>query len=82
MTKKNRMVSFEAVACFREHRKKGISKAMMLHALKVAKDLGAENSTVFTLNPEQFPGSNRLYESVGFKLIGNRYTWKSSLLDS
>jgi GNAT superfamily N-acetyltransferase len=39
--KKNRMVSFEAVACFKEHRKKGISKAMMLHALKAARDLGA-----------------------------------------
>ena len=43
---KNKMVSFEAVDCFRDHRKKGISKAMML------------------------------YESAGFKLVGNRYTWK------
>ncbi|MGH4122714.1 MAG: GNAT family N-acetyltransferase [Clostridium sp.] len=75
---KNRMVSFEAVACFREHRKKGISKAMMLYALKAARGLGAEVSTVLTLTPEQFPAPNRLYEAAGFKLVGNRYTWKKA----
>lgn len=73
---KNKMASFEAVACFREHRKKGISKAMMLHALKAARDLGAEVSTVLTLTPDQFPAPNRLYEAAGFKLVGNRYTWE------
>ncbi|MCB2291369.1 GNAT family N-acetyltransferase [Clostridium sp. CS001] len=80
--KKNKMASFEAVACLREHRKKGISKALMFHALTVAKDLGAEISTVFTLTPDQFPAPNRLYESVGFELVGNRYTWKSNMLNS
>jgi GNAT superfamily N-acetyltransferase len=79
---KNRMASFEAVACFREHRKRGISKALMIHALKAAKDLGAEISTVFTLAPDQFPAPNRLYESVGFKLVANRYTWKSKVFNS
>lgn len=73
---KNKMASFEAVACFKEHRKKGVSKAMMLHALKVAGDLGAEVSTVFTLSPEQFPAPNRLYETAGFKLVGNRHAWR------
>lgn len=77
---KNKMASFEAVACFKEHRKKGICKAMMLYALKAAKDLGAETSTVFTLTPDKFPAPNRLYETVGFKLVGNRYSWKSKVL--
>jgi GNAT superfamily N-acetyltransferase len=76
--KKNKMASFEAVACFKEHRKKGISKAMMMHALKAARDLGAEVSTVLTLTPDQFPAPNKLYESAGFKLVGNRYTWKKN----
>jgi len=73
---KNKMASFEAVACFRQHRKKGLSKAMMLHALKAARALGAEVSTVLTLTPDQFPAPNRLYESVGFKLSGIKYIWK------
>jgi N-acetylglutamate synthase-like GNAT family acetyltransferase len=72
----NKMASFEAVACFKEYRKKGISKAIMIHSLKAAKDLGATVSTVFTLCPDQFPAPNRLYEAAGFKLVGNRYTWK------
>lgn len=75
---KNRMVSFEAVACFNEYRKRGISKAMMLHALKAARDLGAEVSTVFTLCPEKFPAPNKLYSAVGFKLVGNRFTWEKA----
>lgn len=73
---KNKMVSFEAVACHWDHRKKGISKAMMLHGLRAARDLGAEVSTVLTLTPDQFPAPNKLYEGVGFKLAGKRYTWK------
>lgn len=80
--KKNKMVSFEATACFRDYRKKGISKAMMLHALKAARDLGAEVSTILTLCPEQFPAPNRLYEGVGFKLVGNRFTWKKNKIVS
>ncbi|SHH37073.1 hypothetical protein SAMN02745196_00144 [Clostridium collagenovorans DSM 3089] len=70
------MVSFEAVACLMEHRKKGISKAMILHELKAAENLGAEVSTVFTLCPEKFSSPNRLYSGVGFKLVGNMFTWK------
>lgn len=73
---KNKMASFEAVACLREHRRKGISKAMMLYALKAARNIGAEVSTVLTLMPDQFPAPNKLYEGAGFKLVGNRYTWK------
>lgn len=73
---KNKMASFEAVACIKEHRRKGISKAMMLYALKKAKNLGATVSTVLTLCPEQFPAPNKLYESVGFTLVGNRHTWE------
>jgi GNAT superfamily N-acetyltransferase len=72
---KNRMAPFEAVACLKDHRKKGISKAMMRYALIAARDLGAEVSTVLTLCPEKFPAPNRLYETVGFKLVGNKYTW-------
>lgn len=73
---KNKMATFEAVACFDDHCKKGVSTAMMVYALKAARDLGAEVSTVLTLCPEKYPAPNRLYESAGFKLVGNRCTWK------
>ena len=73
---KNRMASIEAVSCYPEYRKKGIGKAMILYALNEAKKLGAERTTVFTAMPEEYPVPNRLYESVGFKVVGNLYIWK------
>ena len=76
---KNKMASFEAIACLKDYRKKGISKAMILYALRAARDLGASVSTVFTLCPEKFPAPNRLYEAAGFKLVGKRYTWEKHI---
>ena len=73
---KNKLVTIEAVSCFHEYRRKGISKALLLYALKISKDLGADKATVYTAMPEKYPAPNRLYESVGFKLIGNIYVWE------
>lgn len=44
--------------------------------LKNAKDLGADKATVFTAMPEKYPAPNKLYDSVGFKVVGNIYLWK------
>lgn len=41
-----------------------------------AKKLGAKKATVLTAMPEKYPAPNRLYESVGFKVVGNSYVWK------
>lgn len=75
---KNKMASFEAVACFFDHRKKSLSKAMMLTALKNAQALGAEMATIQTSWQKGHPAPNRLYESVGFELVGNLYFWEKS----
>lgn len=79
--KKNKMASIEAVSCYHDYRRKGISKAMILHALQEAKKLGAEKITVFTAMPERYPAPNRLYESVGFNVVENSYVWKKSKED-
>ncbi|WP_291581730.1 GNAT family N-acetyltransferase [Clostridium sp. UBA6640] len=73
---KNKMVSIEAVSCYPEYRKKGISKAMILYVINEAKKLGADKVTVLTAMPEKYPAPNRLYESAGFKIVGKLYTWK------
>lgn len=73
---KNKMVSIEAVSCYHEYRNKGISKALLMHELNVAINLGAEKATVYTAMPEQYPAPNKLYESVGFTVVGNLYVWK------
>jgi N-acetylglutamate synthase-like GNAT family acetyltransferase len=75
---KNKLVTIEAVSCYHDYRGKGISKALLLHELNVAKELGAEKATVYTAMPEKYPAPNKLYESVGFNLVGKRYVWKKS----
>lgn len=76
---KNKMASIEAVSCYKEYRKRGISKAMIYYALNEAKKLGAKKVTVFTAMPEKFPAPNRLYESVGFNVVGKSYVWKKEI---
>lgn len=73
---KNKLVTIEAVSCIHEYRRKGISKALLLHELNIAKNLGAGKATVYTAMPEKYPAPNKLYEAVGFKLVGNIYVWK------
>lgn len=77
---KNKIVTFVAVACKNEHRNKGLSKAMMLYALKNAQQIGARWATVQTSNPKYYPIPNKLYQSVGFKLVGKIYFWKAKIL--
>ncbi|TYR74153.1 GNAT family N-acetyltransferase [Rossellomorea vietnamensis] len=74
--KKNKLVTIEAVSCFHQYRKKGISKALLAHLLNTAKELGVSKATVYTAMPEKYPAPNRLYESAGFQLVGNRFVWK------
>ena len=73
---KNRLVTIEAVSCFHEYRGRGMSKTLLRRSLLAAKELGATKATVYTGMPEKFPAPNRLYESVGFNLVGTRYVWK------
>ncbi|MCB2290881.1 GNAT family N-acetyltransferase [Clostridium sp. CS001] len=73
---KNKLVTIEAVSCYHDYRGRGISKALLLHELNIAKDLGADKVTVYTAMPEKYPAPNKLYESVGFKVVGNIYVWK------
>lgn len=70
------MVSIEAVSCYHEFRNMGISKALLIYTLNAARMLGAKKATVYTAMPEKYPAPNKLYESVGFKIVGNTYVWK------
>jgi N-acetylglutamate synthase-like GNAT family acetyltransferase len=73
---KNKMASFEAVACHFNHRCKGLTKVIMRYALQKARELGAEKSTVQTSDQKRHPAPNKLYESVGFELVGNINFWR------
>ncbi|WP_286365493.1 hypothetical protein [Rossellomorea vietnamensis] len=55
-----------------------MSKALLVHLLNEAKELGASKATVYTAMPEKYPAPNRLYESAEFQLVGKRFVWKKA----
>lgn len=73
---KNKLITIEAVSCYHEYRRQGISRALLIALLRNAKKLGAEKATVYTAMPEKYPAPNKLYESIGFELVGNLYVWR------
>lgn len=75
---KNKLVTIEAVSCYHEYRRKGISKALLMNELYAARKLGADKASILTAMPEKFPAPNKLYESAGFKLVGNLFVWKKN----
>lgn len=77
---KNKIGTFEPVACHPDHKRRGLSKAIMLEGLKRAKDLGADIVTVQTSDPNRNFPANELYESVGFRKIGDLYFWRKKIL--
>lgn len=74
--KKNKLATIEAVSCFHEYRRMGISEALQIILLNNAKKLGANSATVYTAMAERYLAPNNLYEKVGFKLSGNLYVWR------
>jgi len=72
------MATVEAVSCDKQYRRKGLSRALLLHTLKTAKDMGAEIITVYTADLKNYPAPNALYESVGFKFVGNLRVWRKN----
>jgi GNAT superfamily N-acetyltransferase len=62
----NRTAEFEPVGTHREFRRRGLSQAMLLHGMRVARDTGAKHMTVACLGAPGNPAL-RLYEGVGFR---------------
>jgi GNAT superfamily N-acetyltransferase len=62
----NQSVEFEPVGTHPEHRRRGLSRAMLLHAMRKARDEGAKQATVVCLGAPGRPAARGLYYSVGF----------------
>ena len=62
---------FQPVGCHPNHRRKGVTRALILEGLHRLKALGAERAIVYTSSDNL--GAQKLYESCGFRVIG--YNW-------
>lgn len=73
----NRVGQFEPVGCHPDHRRKGLTSAMMMEGLQRLRNLGATHALVATSRHNQ--AANALYESLGFRSTDRKWYWKKTL---
>ncbi len=68
---------FEPVGCHPEHRRRGVTRALMLEGLRRLRNLGATQAIVYTSTDN--PGAQMLYESCGFRVAGHNWNYTKKL---
>jgi GNAT superfamily N-acetyltransferase len=58
---------FEPVGCHEDFQRRGLTKALMFHAMSLMREAGMTHATVEHETPEENPAAAALYASVGFK---------------
>jgi mycothiol synthase len=71
----NRVGIFEPVACHADHRRRGLSGAVMREGLRRIRALGGTMAHVMS-HRDDSPGAHT-YRSLGFEVIGRLYQWHS-----
>ncbi len=63
----NKTAQFEPVGTHPNHRRRGLGRAMLLHAMNLARAAGASRMMVACLGARGYPEARGLYYSVGFR---------------
>ncbi|HEY2550490.1 MAG TPA: GNAT family N-acetyltransferase [Streptosporangiaceae bacterium] len=63
----NKTAEFEPVGTHPDHRRRGLSRAMLLHGMHLARRAGATHMTVACLGAPGRPAARELYYGVGFR---------------
>lgn len=66
----------EPVGCRPEHRRLGLASAVIQAALREVADLGATVARVCARGDADYPSAQKLYQSVGFNIVGRNDTWR------
>ncbi len=73
----NAVVQVEPAGCHPDHRRLGLTRAAILHALAAAGHLGAREALVRP-SSENF-GAQRLYESCGFRVASDHFGFAKAI---
>jgi ribosomal protein S18 acetylase RimI-like enzyme len=65
----NKTVEFEPVGTHPGYRRLGLARAMMLHAMRLARAAGANHATVVCMGAPGHPKARGLYHGLGFREI-------------
>jgi len=69
----------EPVGCVPEHRGRGLAGAVTLAALHHLRSVGGTVAQVTPRGDDDYPGPQRLYQSLGFRPVARTVTWTRSL---
>jgi mycothiol synthase len=75
----NRTGEFEPVGCHADHRRKGLTTAVLFEGMRRLHALGATSCAVVSSGEEKYAASRQLYSSVGFAVEGRIYAWEREL---
>jgi mycothiol synthase len=75
----NRVGEFEPVGCHADHRRKGLTSAVLFEGMRRLRALGATSCVVYSSGEEKYAASRQLYSSVGFAVEGRIYAWEREL---
>jgi ribosomal protein S18 acetylase RimI-like enzyme len=66
LDERNRVGELEPVGVHADEQRRGLGRAVCLHALRRLRDEGADTALVGSRGDDAYPGPRRLYESIGF----------------
>jgi ribosomal protein S18 acetylase RimI-like enzyme len=67
LDERNRVGELEPVGVRAEEQRRGLGRAVCLHALQRLREAGAETALVGSRGDDGYPGPRALYESIGFR---------------
>lgn len=70
----NQVAIFEPVGCHSDHQRKGLGKAVMSYGLFQLEKQGIKKAFVMAHTSES--AGAKLYQSLGFRILGNLFQWK------
>lgn len=77
LDEQNRIGVFEPVECLPDFRRRGLTRAMMCEAMRRLERLGASEACI--VNRSENVPAGRLYESLGFQVVGRITEWRKAI---
>ena len=72
----NGVGQFEPVGTHADHRRRGLGRAVCLHALRRLRKLGATSALVACRGDAAYPIPCKLYESIGFREVSRSLAFR------
>jgi len=70
----------EGICVRRPWRKRGLARSLLTHSMQMFKDMGMQE-TALSVDTQNLNGANRIYESVGYRIVSHMTLYRKELVD-